>query len=138
MKQLKINIPDGYQIDTFNTETGEVAFKPTQPEITAENLFLQIFDGCTVRFDMEKYPNSIFYFDKDGNFLAEYDSQTNFFWVSYPKVWQVFEAQFSLNYDLLREVLSQQIEQHFKLTQVTAKSSLFRLYNLVEQHFKLK
>lgn len=119
MKQLKINIPDGYQIDTFNTETGEVAFKPTQPEITAENLFLQIFDGCTVRFDRETYTDSVFYFDKGENFLARYDSQTNTFWVSYPRVWQVFQAQFSLTPNLLREVLSQIVEQYFKLKQVT-------------------
>lgn len=136
MKQLKINIPDGYQIDTFNTETGEVTFKPTKPEITPENLFLQIFDGCTVRFDTEKYPNSIFYFDKDGNFLAEYDSKTNFFWLSYHKVWKVFQAQFSLNYNLLKELLSQQVEQHFKLKQVTAQVEQMCDDIWVEQHFK--
>lgn len=136
MKQLKINIPNGYEIDTFNVETGEVTFKPTKPEITPENLFLQIFDGCVVRLDMEKYPNSIFYFDKDGNFLAEYDSHTNTFWVSYPKVWQVFQAQFSPNYNLLRELLSQQVEQHFKLKQGTANIRTSLSPTWIEQHFK--
>jgi hypothetical protein len=67
-KQLKINISVGYEIDTFNKETGEVTFKSIKPEITSEELFLQFFDGCVVRFDKEKYPYHIFYFDNDGDY----------------------------------------------------------------------
>lgn len=34
MNTLKINIPEGYKIDTFNEQTGEVSFAPVPKEIT--------------------------------------------------------------------------------------------------------
>lgn len=116
MKQIKINIPDGYEIHNFNTETEEVTFKPIS---TPEELFLQFFDGLTVPFDREKYPNYIFYFDKNNYCAAEYDSKTNEFWVNYDKVWKVFETTFSLNYTSTRELLNRLVEEHFKLKGVT-------------------
>jgi hypothetical protein len=119
MKQLKINIPEGYEIDTFNTETGEVTFRPVEPQITPNELFLQLFDGCIVRFDRKNYPDYIFYFDKDGNYLAEYNSESNKFWVNYTKVWEVFQTEFSLNHNSTKDLLTKQVEDHFKFKGVT-------------------
>ena len=44
MKQIKINIPEGFEIEKFDTQTGEVTFKPTIKNIidkiqTLEDVF---------------------------------------------------------------------------------------------------
>jgi hypothetical protein len=138
MNTLKVNIPEGYEIHNFNTETSEVTFKPVKQQITPEELFLQFFDGCVVRFDTEKYPDSIFYFDKSGNFLMEYNSKYNEFWVRYLTVWKVFETQFSLNFTSTKDLLNRLVREHFKLKKVTTKRTNRFVVVKVREHFKLK
>jgi hypothetical protein len=135
MKQLKINIPEGYEIDTFNVETRELTLKP---QITPEELFLQFFDGCTVRFDRENYPDYIFYFDKDENYLADYFVKSNRFYINYHKVWEVFETEFSLNSSSTKSLLNRLVEEHFKLKDVTTTVFSIAGGTEVEEHFKLK
>jgi hypothetical protein len=137
-KTLKINIPEGFEIHNFNTETGEVTFRPVKPQITPEELFLQFFDGCTTRFDRKEYPYSIFYFDKDGNYLAEFRSKSNTFYINYSKVWSIFEAEYSLNYSSTRELMNRLVEEHFKLKDVTTFNFHGVVLIRVEEHFKLK
>jgi hypothetical protein len=135
---LKINIPEGFEIDKFDIQTGEVTFKPVQPQIAPEKLFLQFFDGCVVRFDRENYSDHIFYFDKDGNYLAEFRSKSNAFYINYSKVWEVFETKYSLNYSSTKELMNRLVEEHFKFKGVTSHSYSFYDVAQVEEHFKLK
>jgi hypothetical protein len=138
MKQLKINIPEGYEIHNFNTETGEVTFKQIEVKQSPEKLFLQFFDGCTVRFDRENYPDYIFYFDKDENYLADYFVKSNRFYINYHKVWEVFETEFSLNFSSTKSLLNRLVEEHFKLKDVTTELLSTSIITRVEEHFKTK
>jgi hypothetical protein len=138
MNTLKINIPEGFEIEKFDVQTGEVTFRPINPQITPEKLFLQFFDGCVARFDREKYPNSIFYFDKDGNFLAEYSEKNNTSYLNYHKVWKVFETEYSLNYSSAKELMDRLVEEHFKLKDVTTLGVMTLAADEVGEHFKLK
>jgi hypothetical protein len=133
---LKILIPDGFEIDTYDGDTGEVTFKPIQPQITPEELFLQFFDGCVIRFDRKEYPYSIFYFDKDGNFLADFYPNDNTFWVNYYKVWELFQTTFSLNYDSTKVLLNKLVEECFKQKGFTTRPVNETFISLVEEHFK--
>jgi hypothetical protein len=176
MNVLKINIPEGFEIEKFDAQTGEVTLKPikqiitpeelfftvrfeceidkfdtktgevtlktVQPQVTPEELFLQFFDGCVVRFDRKKYPNSIFYFDKDGKYLAEFNLKYNNFWSSYDRIWSVFETEFSLNFEVedehikLKNLLSKLAEDYFKLIDVTAVPTSQWGSTNAETHFK--
>jgi hypothetical protein len=109
------------RLTVFNKETGEVTFKP---KITPESLFLQIFDGCVVKFDHGKYPDSVLYLDKNGNYLGEYKSTTNYFWLNYELVWKVFALTYSLNLTATGELLDELVEKYFKLKGVTTSRKL--------------
>lgn len=135
MKQLKINIPEGYKIDNFNTETGEISFKP-QLTITQEELFSQIFDGCVVRFGKKRYPDSIFYFDKnEANFLAMWNKNQRIFFVNSNKVWNKFENKFSLDYDSTQDLLYRLVKSHFIGIEISNVIPAVTLQTIFEEHF---
>ena len=59
MKQIKINIPEGFEIDKFDTQTGEVTFKPTIKNIideiqTLEDVF-RLNNTTKEEFDKKYY-----------------------------------------------------------------------------------
>ena len=103
------------------------------------NFFLEIFNGATVKIDLEKYPNSIFYFSGE-TFLLEIEKQGEklIAWFNYYKIWNPISTTNAWNYSQTQEFLTVTIKEHFKLRELTAhRASLYPLV-AIEDHFKLR
>ena len=104
-----------------------------------DNFFLEIFNGATVKIDLEKYPNSIFYFSGE-TFLLEIEKQGEklIAWFNYYKIWNPISTTNAWNYSQTQEFLTVTIEEHFKLRELTARNSPFQFHQQIEEHFKLR
>ena len=109
--------------------------KPVKP--TAEQRFLQLCEGLTIKIDKEKYPNSIFFF-KGNDFFFEYNSKSGSLWCSRNRVWSFLEKEYSLNYNEIESLIKDMLEKHFNLRGVTP-SVLGSVYCIrLEKHFNLR
>ena len=104
-----------------------------------DNFFLEIFNGATVKIDLEKYPNSIFYFSGE-TFLLEIEKQGEklIAWFNYYKIWNPISTTNAWNYSQTQEFLTVTIEEHFKLRELTAWHFIFNKPASIEEHFKLR
>ena len=104
-----------------------------------DNFFLEIFNGATVKIDLEKYPNSIFYFSGE-TFLLEIEKQGEklIAWFNYYKIWNPISTTNAWNYSQTQEFLTVTIEEHFKLRELTAYVDFAPDRVAIEEHFKLR
>ena len=94
--------------------------KPKSPT----DFFLEIFNGATVKIDLEKYANSILYFSGDTLLLEiEKREEELIAWFNYYKIWNPISKQNAWDYSQTQEFLKLTIEEHFKLREVTAKKN---------------
>jgi len=108
----------------------------SQPEKTKEQRFFELFNGLQLKFDFEKYRDRLFFFRGDEVWL-EYDLKDKYLWVSHEK-WEVFEDEYSMDYDETQTFIKNMVERYFNLKGVTPLIPLLYYQNLVEQHFNLK
>jgi len=85
----------------------------SQPEKTKEQRFFELFNGLQLKFDFEKYRESLFFFRGDEVWL-EYDLKDNHLWILYEK-WEVFENEYSMNYHEIQTFIKNMVERHFNL-----------------------
>ena len=104
-------------LNALNQRKSELEAIINAPEITPEQRLLQLFEGCVIHFD-EQYPESVF-FMKDGEIYFELDAKNNYIWCRYNYVWQLFETEFDLNSNQIRDLIKGQVEQRFKMRGVT-------------------
>ena len=134
--QIDVN---GIKITLTERQLKEIADQQKKTK-TKEERFLELISGIDInqpKVDFKEYPNTLFWFDKDGKYICEYDWKNRWFWFSYTRIWSVFESEFSLNYMEIRMFLNGMVEEHFKLSGVTAAWQLFDVAVKVEEHFKL-
>jgi hypothetical protein len=81
------------------------------PEITAKQRFLELLNGCEIKIDKEKHPNSLFFFKNGENY---FEIEKEYFWCRYKYVWAIFESEFSMNYLQIQAVIKEAVEEHFK------------------------
>lgn len=91
---------------------------PKKP--TPEERFWQLCHGLELKIDPIEYPNKILLF-KRGYRWFEYDSKTKTLWCSDGLVWSVFENEYSMENNRIRELIKDLVEKHFKCTGVTPK-----------------
>ena len=101
------------ELDALNQRKSELEAIINATEITAEQRLLQMFEGCVIHFD-DEYPDSVF-FMKEGEVWFELDAKNNYLWCRWKYVWQVFETQFDLNYNQIRDLIKGTVEQRFKM-----------------------
>ncbi|MEJ5105546.1 hypothetical protein [Chryseobacterium sp. MYb328] len=93
----------------------------------------------TLKIDLEKYPNSVFYFKEDKCLLElENSGSTTYLWCNYFKIWNPISEKFSLEYSEIQQLIKETVEEHFKMRDVTPHrlSGLYRRW--VEEHFKMR
>ena len=86
---------------------------------TKESIFAKMVANLDRKEDREKYPNSVFWLDKDGQFMFQHDEKNGIFWCSYAHVWSVFGAKFGMDYDEIQAFTKGMVEEHFKCKGVT-------------------
>lgn len=111
---------NGVKITLTQDQLNEIA-RQTQTkskEQEMEEEFLNLWNGCTIKFDFEKYPQSIFLM-KDGKYFFKQDFKNNNLWCSRQNVWSIFEKKFGLKYTEIQLFITSTVEQHFKLRGLT-------------------
>jgi hypothetical protein len=65
--------------------------KQLSREVEVEEKFLDMWNGCTIKFDYKKRPESIFLVKND-KYMFEQDYKNGYLWCSYDDVWSVFNV----------------------------------------------
>ena len=109
-----------------------------ESNILQDSIFPPISE-LTAKEDLEKYPNSLFWFHGD-TFILELDKRDDelIAWVNYPKIWEPISTKNDWNYDQTQAFLKEKIEEHFKSRDVTPDISKTPIGPLIEEHFKLR
>lgn len=107
-----------------------------KPEINNnEQLFVQLTNNLVRKVDYEKYPDSIFYFIENGEFMIEQDFKNNVSWLS-SLIWVFFSDKNTWNYQQTQVFLKDMLEKHFKCKELTPCSWLLYESFRLEKHFK--
>ena len=93
--------------------------KSEVPTKTKEERFWQLFNSGVIKEDKEKYPETIFSFTKEGEFLWQYDSKSNTCCLRYKLIWSVFETEFNMSYRETQDFTSSLLKKHFKCKGLT-------------------
>jgi hypothetical protein len=104
-----------------------------------EKLFLELIDGFQWRYDLDKYPHSIFAF-KDDICVFEIDNSESLnqrkiiacyrfglkqnlknarIWFNYDRIWSIFESNFEMKYNDIQYFMVDMLEKHFKISETT-------------------
>jgi hypothetical protein len=96
-------------IENFNNKEKEM-----------EEFFLQLshINELDIKFNFIEYKDTLFYLYKN-KCLFDQDKKTMYFYINYDKIWSVFEKEFSLNYQEIKDFMSGMVEKHFKLKDYT-------------------
>ena len=119
---MKATLENGITIELTQEQLASIEAQIKPKVKTKEQRFQELLSQVDIhqpKVDFGKYPNIIFWFDKNGNYFGEYDWKSGEFWFSYSNVWKVFESEFNLNYHEIRTFLNGQVEEHFKLKGIT-------------------
>ena len=116
-------------------ELDKIIAEPDKP--SKEERLLQLLNGAVLRIDKHKYPNSTFLFRGD-DFLAEYNSKNAILWLSYPRIWSVFESEYGMKHNDIQHFTMSMLEEHFKCKGVTTCSYNMFVCGMLEEHFKCK
>ena len=96
----------------------QIAGQPYSVE-TKESVFAKMVANLERKEDRTKYPDSVFWLNKDGQFMFQHDEKNGYFWCSYARVWSVFESKFGMNYDEIKAFTKGVV--HFKCKGVTTR-----------------
>ena len=116
-------------------ELDKIIAEPDKP--SKEERLLQLLNGAVLRIDKHKYPNSTFLFRGD-DFLAEYNSKSVILWLSYPRIWSVFESEYGMKHNDIVAFTRGMVEEHFKCKVLSTGRHQHPRLALVEEHFKYK
>ena len=106
--------------------------------ISQDSIFPPI-NKLTAKEDLDKYPNSLFWFHGD-TFILELEKRDDklIAWVNYPKIWNPISTKNDWNYHQTQAFLKVMIEEHFKLKDATPLLKFNGLFCVIEEHFKLR
>jgi len=83
-----------------------------------------LLDECD-QITHSDYPDSIFFKRRsDGKIIAEMDKENGLFWLHHDEIWSFFEKPFELEYEEIREIARDWLEETFKLRGYRPRSPL--------------
>jgi hypothetical protein len=89
------------------------------------------------QFETEKYPDYIF-FMKDGKVIFTYNKENGYVGISYDKIWLLLSSFFGLEYEEIRDLTKEWVEEHYKLDVTTTRLGPLQSLKQVEEHYKLE
>lgn len=102
MKNLQINIPEGYQIDEAASTFTNIVFKPLIPKKSAEERMLEIWRSCNVvRYSSD---NSRTYY-KDSEPMFQQDWNNKKLWYRYLLVYKIFTEEYQMNEEAINNLV---------------------------------
>src|SRR5690606_25313552 len=103
-------------------------------EKTAAQRFRELVSATEVKFDFDKYPNTIFGFRGD-NYVWEFDFKNYYLWLRYEELWAVLAEEFGLAYDGVQSLVKNEVESHFNCKEITPFFWAQGVLGEVESHF---
>lgn len=101
-----------------------------------ENKFNTLYNNLTIKEDINRFPDIIFYFN-DSNCFGEFNKKTNRFYYPYYAIWERLKLNYSYDYKLVNFVLNFLIKKYFKFKIITTISSYSNLnHEYIKDHFK--
>ena len=94
---------------------------------------MNIFEGLHIKLDLKTYPNRIFFFKED-MFWMDYNWKTKDLWCRGEGFWDVLDWRPNCE---VRAFIRSQLEQHFKLKDVTPYANTLGVTDQVEQYFDI-
>ena len=73
-----------------------------------------------------------------GDYLFRQDFNNEYLWCDYDEIWSVFEKNYSYNYQEIRKLIKDWLEEHDKLKVLTPNVGFIQNLSLLEEHDKLK
>lgn len=110
----EIEIPEGMQ---FDAENSIIKFKPIPPQKTPDQLFQEMWEGCTI-YHASGFPDSVFYM-KNGEWFFELNTKNNTLWCRYKYVWHILETGNNWDCITTQSFIKKQVEERFKMMGVT-------------------
>ena len=133
--ELKITVPEGFEIDNDNSSYELIKFKPIvnkedKNKIMSDFLF-EMFNNTVVKVTGEK---ELTYYQLDGydpnnkygnnnQWLFQQDWKNGNLWVRYQLIWRVFKERFGLNYNKTREFIRGWVETNLNWRGLTPEQS---------------
>jgi len=119
-KELKINVPEGFEIDKDNSSYDLIIFKPINNEEdkykAMSDFLFKMFNNTVVKLTGEK---ELTYFRLDGYdvnkpnsnvYLFRQDLKNGILLVRYQLIWQVFKERFGFNHNEIRDFIRDWVE----------------------------
>jgi hypothetical protein len=107
-KEIKINVPDGFEIDKENSSFELIKFKPKQDKNKEMSDFLfSVLKETTCKITGEK---RIEFYNKNNEWLIQQDYKNGRLWMNYYRIWSIFESRFGLNYEQIKEFIGCWVE----------------------------
>jgi hypothetical protein len=102
-----------------------------------ENNFIVLYNNLTIKEDINKFPDIIFYFN-NSNCFGEFNRKTNRFYYSHYILREILKLNYSYNFRLTNFVLDFLIRKYFKLSINIATVCSYSNYNhdYIKIHFK--
>lgn len=66
------------------------------------------------------------FYNKDGKYLGNYNSNFRYFWLSYGNVWSKFESEFGLKDQKIKDLTKGILEEHYKLEGITTSRKIIK------------
>ena len=93
--------------------------------------------GNLESYETDKYLNYTF-FTKDGEVIFDYNQKNGCCDISYDEIWSFLSSVFQLEYEEIRDITKEWVEEHYKLKVRTTNYANNTYFNQVEEHYKLK
>ena len=132
-KEIKINVPDGFEIDKDNSTFELIKFKPVvnkeDKNKSMSDFLFQMFNNAVCKITGEK---ELIYYKLDGynpnsdnnKWLFQQDWKSGRLWVKYSLIWQIFEERFGLNYEQIRDFIQDWVETNLNWKGLTPQRFL--------------
>ena len=132
-KEIKINVPDGFEIDKDNSTFELIKFKPVvnkeDKNKSMSDFLFQMFNNAVCKITGEK---ELIYYKLDGynpnsdnnKWLFQQDWKSGRLWIRYTLIWQIFEERFGLNYEQIRDFIQDWVETNLNWKGLTPQRFL--------------
>ena len=78
-----------------------------------------------------------YYRDVKYNIIFEQDYKSKEFWISYNKIWSVFQSKYGLNYNQIRDIISGWLKEDSKLSALTPNWDVYGAETELKEDSKL-
>lgn len=101
------------------------------------DFLINTINGLVIKVDLETWPDNIFWFTNDGEFMMEYSKSKNIFWLSEKKIWLGFKPIYCYSDYELTYVYELILSEYFNMDYVNAMCGSSEVGENISKYFKM-